>query len=101
MRLTEKDWKDKRAGYPWTVHPVESYNDLKYYLKLAEYEDAAEEQENNKKLNESYRTILNNLIKNHKYELLEMYTRDECAYDFEFILSALGISSNILDQFQP
>ena len=37
MRLTEKDWKDKRAGYPWTVHPVESYNDLKYYLKLAEY----------------------------------------------------------------
>lgn len=32
MRLTEKDWKDKRAGYPWTVHPVESYNDLKYYL---------------------------------------------------------------------
>ena len=56
MRLTEKDWKDKRAGYPWTVHPV---------------------------------------------ELLEMYTRDECAYDFELILSALGISSNILDQFQP
>ena len=68
--------------------------------RLAEYEDAAEE-ENNKKLNESYRTILNNLIKNHKYELLEMYTRDECAYDFELILSALGISSNILDQFQP
>ena len=38
-RLTEKDWKDKCAGYPWNVHPVKDIDDLPYYKKLAAYED--------------------------------------------------------------
>ena len=42
-RLTEKNWKDKCAGYPWTVHPVKDIDDLPYYKKLAAYEDAEEQ----------------------------------------------------------
>lgn len=42
-RLTEKDWKDKCAGYPWNVHPVKNIYDLPYYKKLAVYEDAEEQ----------------------------------------------------------
>lgn len=42
-RLTEKDWKDKCAGYPWNVHPVKDIDDLPYYKKLAAYEDAEEQ----------------------------------------------------------
>lgn len=42
-RLTEKDWKDKCAGYPWNVHPVKDIDDLPYYKKLAAYEDADEQ----------------------------------------------------------
>lgn len=42
-RLTEKDWKDKCAGYPWNVHPVKDIDDLPYYKKLATYEDADEQ----------------------------------------------------------
>lgn len=38
-RLTQKDWKDKCAGYPWNVHPVRDIDDLPYYKRLAEYED--------------------------------------------------------------
>ncbi len=42
-RLTERDWKDKCAGYPWNVHPVKDIDDLQYYKKLADYEDAEEQ----------------------------------------------------------
>lgn len=42
-RLTERDWKSKCAGYPWNVHPVKDIDDLQYYKKLAEYEDAEEQ----------------------------------------------------------
>lgn len=42
-RLTEKDWKSKCAGYTWNVHPVKDIDDLQYYKKLAEYEDAEEQ----------------------------------------------------------
>lgn len=42
-RLTERNWKDKCAGYMWNVHPVEHINDLHYYKKLAEYEDLEEQ----------------------------------------------------------
>lgn len=42
-RLTERNWKDKCAGYTWNVHPVEHINDLRYYKKLAEYEDLEEQ----------------------------------------------------------
>ena len=38
-RLTEPDWKDKCAGYPWNVHLVKDIDDLYYYKKLAMYED--------------------------------------------------------------
>lgn len=41
-RLTERDWKSKCEGYPWNVHPVKDIDDLKYYKKLAAYEDAEE-----------------------------------------------------------
>ena len=41
-RLTERDWKSKCEGYPWNVHPVKDIDDLKYYEKLATYEDAEE-----------------------------------------------------------
>ena len=41
-RLTERDWKSKCEGYPWNVHPVKDIDDLKYYKKLASYEDAEE-----------------------------------------------------------
>ena len=41
-RLTERDWKSKCEGYPWNVHPVKDIDDLKYYKKLATYEDAEE-----------------------------------------------------------
>ena len=39
-RLTERDWKSKCEGYPWNVYPVKDIDDLKYYKKLATYEDA-------------------------------------------------------------
>lgn len=42
-RLTERDWKDKCAGYLWSVHPVKDIDDLPYYKKLAAYEDAEEQ----------------------------------------------------------
>ena len=42
-RLTERDWKSKCEGYPWNVHPVKDIDDLKYYKKLAAYEDAEEQ----------------------------------------------------------
>ena len=42
-RLTERDWKDKCAGYMWTVHPVKDIDDLPYYKRLAEYEDLEEQ----------------------------------------------------------
>ena len=42
-RLTEIDWKSKCEGYPWNVHPVKDIDDLKYYKKLAAYEDAEEQ----------------------------------------------------------
>ena len=42
-RLTERDWKSKCEGYPWNVHPVKDIDDLKYYKKLAAYEDADEQ----------------------------------------------------------
>lgn len=42
-RLTEKDWKNKCAGYPWNVHPVKHIDDLPYYKKLAYYEDLEEQ----------------------------------------------------------
>ena len=41
-RLTERDWKSKCEGYPWNVHPIKDIDDLKYYKKLAAYEDAEE-----------------------------------------------------------
>ena len=43
-RLTEKDWNEKRAGYPWNVHPVKDIKDLPYYIRLAEMEDKIETQ---------------------------------------------------------
>ena len=42
-RLTERDWKSKCEGYPWNVHPVKDIDDLKYYKKLAAYEDAEDQ----------------------------------------------------------
>lgn len=42
-RLTERDWKNKCAGYMWNVHPVKDIYDLPYYKKLADYEDAEEQ----------------------------------------------------------
>ena len=42
-RLTERDWKSKCEGYPFNVHPVKDIDDLKYYKKLAAYEDAEEQ----------------------------------------------------------
>ena len=42
-RLTERDWKSKCEGYPWNMHPVKDIDDLKYYKKLAAYEDAEEQ----------------------------------------------------------
>ena len=42
-RLTERDWKSKCEGYPWNVHPVKDIDYLKYYKKLAAYEDAEEQ----------------------------------------------------------
>lgn len=42
-RLTEHDWREKsQGGIPWNVHPVYHIDDLPYYKKLAEYEDAEE-----------------------------------------------------------
>lgn len=43
-RLTEKDWNEKRAGYPWNVHPVKDIKDLPYYIRLADIEDKIETQ---------------------------------------------------------
>lgn len=43
-RITERDWKNKCAGYMWNVHPVKDIDDLPYYKKLAEYEDADEQE---------------------------------------------------------
>ena len=42
-RLTEIDWKSKCEGYPRNMHPVKDIDDLKYYKKLAAYEDAEEQ----------------------------------------------------------
>ncbi len=42
-RLTERDWKNKCAGYMWNVHPIKDIDDLPYYKKLAEYEDLEEQ----------------------------------------------------------
>lgn len=46
-----------------------------------------------------YKEILKKLFRNHLYETIELYSRDENVKELEEVLSDLGISSNVLEQY--
>ena len=54
-----------------------------------------------KQLNESYQKVLNHLISKYCYQIIELYSKEECVNDLAPILTNLGISDDILDRYRP
>lgn len=75
---------------------IENYNLMREYkLKTQQFEAIGTVEEL-----QVMKNVLNHLLTNYLHQTIRLYSQEESAEDLEPILSSLGISANVLDQYE-